>query len=249
MTTVQLHWEEESVQDGVRVREWSITGAVRPVFGALHGPEHSVAGSPMVCFGHGASGTRHQAPIPHIARRLAREANMLGLSIDGPVHGRRTVGDGARGAFWPEWRRPETVSDMLADWAVAIDVISADPTVDRGSLGYFGLSMGTIYGAPLVAAQPVAAAVLGLMGIAGPTDEYQATVTAAARAIECPVLFIQQLEDELFTREQSLAMFDELGSTNKGLHANPGLHREVPAEEVAAAVAFLVQHLTAAPDA
>ena len=58
------------------------------------------------------------------------------------------------------------------------------------------------------------------------------------------MLFIVQLEDELFTREQCLALFDGLGTVDKRLHANPGLHPEVPMEELHACLAFLVDRLT-----
>lgn len=52
-----------------------------------------------------------------------------------------------------------------------------------------------------------------------------------------------QLEDVLFTREECLALFDALGTTDKRLHANPGLHPAVPMEELHHAVDFLVAGL------
>ena len=107
--------------------------------------------------------------------------------------------------------------------------------------------MGTIYGAPLVGSEPrIEAAVLGLMGMTGP-DHYQPTLQVAASAITCPVLFVIQLEDELFTRVQCLALFDALASTDKRLHANPGLHPEVPIEELHHSVTFLVERLEGRP--
>jgi len=58
-----------------------------------------------------------------------------------------------------------------------------------------------------------------------------------------------QLEDELFSRPECLALFDALASSDKRLHANPGLHPEVPVEELHFSLDFLVAHLsgTAAP--
>lgn len=103
--------------------------------------------------------------------------------------------------------------------------------------------MGTIYGAPLVGNEPrISAAVLGLMGVVGPSH-YLLRVRAAAAAITCPVLFVVQLEDELFTREQCLELFDALGSNDKRLHANPGLHPEVPVEELHHSIEFLTTRL------
>jgi hypothetical protein len=38
-------------------------------------------------------------------------------------------------------------------------------------------------------------------------------------------------------------MFDAIGSKNKRLHANPGLHDEVPMEELLFSKAFLIEQL------
>ena len=104
--------------------------------------------------------------------------------------------------------------------------------------------MGTIYGAPLVAADDrIVVAVLGLMGITGP-EHYRPTIANAAAAIEVPVLFIMQLEDELFSRDEYLALFDAMATSDKRLHANAGLHPAVPIEELHHSVDFLAAGLT-----
>jgi len=101
---------------------------------------------------------------------------------------------------------------------------------------------------PLVAAEKrVKAAVLGLMGISGPAH-YRPTVEAAARSIDCPVMFIAQLEDELFPREEQSALFDALGTKDKRLHANPGLHAAVPMEELRHSREFLNRYLAGTPE-
>ncbi|MEM7252773.1 MAG: hypothetical protein AAF493_15265 [Pseudomonadota bacterium] len=74
--------------------------AERTVPGVLWSLDSPRVGAPLICFGHGASGTRHQIPIPMRAERFVREAGFFALSIDGPVHARRQVGAGGR-AFWP----------------------------------------------------------------------------------------------------------------------------------------------------
>ena len=133
---------------------------------------------------------------------------------------------------------------MLADWRAVLDAVQALDEVGRGPVGYWGLSMGTIFGAPLVAAEArISVAVLGLMGVAGPTEQFRQRVRDAAAEIRCPVLFLMQLEDELFTREQYLDLFDRLATDDKRLHANPGLHPQVPTEELDASIAFLRRHL------
>ena len=101
--------------------------------------------------------------------------------------------------------------------------------------------MGTILGLPLVAAEArIDAAVLGLMGLTGPT---RARIEADAPRVRCPVLFLVQWDDELFPRGDAFALFDALGSADKRLHAHRGGHGAVPDEAFAATVDFLVRHL------
>ena len=239
-----LHWIEERVVDGIPCREFDVVANGRTVPGAWWEGQR---GRPLVCFGHGASADRHQTPIPAMARRMAREHGFHGLAIDGPVHGRRQRGPGGRQAFETEWRREGSEADMTADWRAALDAIV--PEADAGAVGYWGLSMGTVYGLPLVSAEPrIGAAVLGLMGIDGLTGftgppELRARVTDAVGRITCPVFFIQQLDDELVPRDSALALFDALASTDKRLHANAGKHVEVPVEEIDAGLEFLARYL------
>ena len=88
---------------------------------------------------------------------------------------------------------------------------------------------------------------IGLMGLVREPAHYAPVIREAARAVTCPVMFIWQLEDELFTREECLGLFDALGSADKRLHANPGLHPAVPPEELAFSTDFLARHLSGTP--
>jgi hypothetical protein len=67
--------------------------------------------------------------------------------------------------------------------------------------------------------------------------------TRAGRQVTVPVLFLQQRDDQLFPRNDGLALFDLLGSTEKILHANPGGHLDIPRAEIDNAVRFLRRHL------
>ena len=65
----------------------------------------------------------------------------------------------------------------------------------------------------------------------------------AARAVKQPVVFLMQLEDELFPRDGYLELFDAIAADDKRLHANPGLHPQIPMEEIDFCFEFLRRHL------
>ena len=221
------------------VREFRIErrGTERPITGALWTPAGATGDVPIVLFGHGASGDRYQQPICSLAHRLAA-VGCASLSIDGPVHGLRQVGAGGRTALGDEMRREGFVDDMVADWHTALDAAKGEVAV--GEVRYFGLSMGSIFGIPLLATLPeVTAAVLGLLGTTGAVAPLAERLVADAAQIRCRLLFLMQLEDELFPRDGCLALFDAFASDDKRLHANPGLHPEVPAEEIDCAFRML----------
>jgi dienelactone hydrolase len=124
----------------------------------------------------------------------------------------------------PEWR--ETL-DALQQ----LDQIGAD-----GPVGYTGLSMGGAVGVRLIAADSrITAAVLGLVASDG--------LTEAAASITIPVEFLLQWHDEAMPLDSGLALFDAFASAEKTLHANVGLHRDVPLFEVESSARFFARHL------
>ncbi len=203
---------------------------------------------PSSCSATGHRARRAEDYIVALARRLVRHHDLVAVAIDGPVHGDRRADGGSDSNlafldFAQVWSaQDDLIDDMVADWRATLDAVQALPEVSEGRCGYWGLSMGTIFGLPLTAAEPrIAVAVLGLMGIAGPT---KARFAADAPNVHCPVLYLVQWDDELFDRDRSFELFESLASTDKRLHAHPGMHAEVPAEEFEASGAFLGSHLT-----
>ena len=230
-------------------RDFRIETGARPVTGAVWLPAEPRADTALILCGHGASGDRYQRPIPHLAARFA-DAGAATLAIDGPVHGLRQQGPGGRAALAAEIQRPSCIDDMVADWLRALETVRESARLGGGPLAYFGLSMGTLFGIPLIAAAAdrgirLRASVLGLAGTSGAVGFLGERLAGEAARVDHPVLFLMQLEDELFDRDGYLALFDALGASDKRLHANPGLHPEVPSEEVDASVAFIVNRLWA----
>lgn len=238
-----MRWIADVTEQGVRERRFEVACQGRVVPGLLWTPEAGAAARPLVLIGHG--GTQHKGSdyVRMLARRLARHHGISAAAIDGPVHGERSPVDIAdadlvREAFRKAWERPETSDEMVADWRAALRGLDGLPV---GPVGYWGLSMGTIFGLPLAAAEPrIEVAVLGLMGVHGPSAE---RLERDAARVLCPTLFLLQWDDELVPRETALALFHALGARDKRLHAHPGRHTEVPAEEFLASQEFLARHL------
>ncbi|MFP6807743.1 MAG: hypothetical protein VB957_11280 [Pseudomonadales bacterium] len=242
--SVEIQWTDAADPAGQPTREFRILReGKRDITGALWLPKEGLPASTLMCFGHGASGDRYQAPISGLAKRFTHESQLPVLSLDGPVHGLRQVGDGARGAFFPEFHRQDSLTDMVDDWTCAITEIQLLAEVGVGKLAYMGLSMGSIYGIPLLASRTdVTVATLGLFGVQASFPHAEEFIAAAAK-IACPLLFLMQLEDELFERDGYLKIFDLFASLDKRLHANPGLHPEIPGEEIDFAFDFLNGHI------
>lgn len=242
-----VRWDGEAVAvEGVRERGFSVDVEDRTVPGVLWLPDAGAGPRPLVLLGHGATRHKRIEYLVALGRRLAADYGFAVAAIDGPGHGdRRAPGHldevAVFSAFLTEWSREGTVDDMVADWQATIDGLRALDEVGDGPIGYWGLSMGTIYGVPLVAAEPrIRVAVFGLMGLLGPTRERMA---ADAATISCPVLFVQQWDDSLIPRAETFELFDAMSSIDKRLHAHPGDHAAVPVEEIVFSAQFLARHL------
>ena len=232
--------------EGVVERGFEVEVDGRRVPGLLWTPEGATGPRPLVLIGHGATRHKRVEYVVTLGRRLAADHGFAAAAIDGPGHGDRMLPGRTDeievfSDFLAEWSREGTTDDMVADWAAAIEGLRALDEVGDGPLGYWGLSMGTIYGLPLAAAEPrIQVAVFGLMGLVGPTRDRMAV---DARRLSCPVLYLQQWDDSLIPREPVFELFDALGSLDKRLHAHPGDHAAVPVEEMAFSAGFLARHL------
>ena len=230
---------EPLVGKGVVERRFDLKVEDRLVPGIVWTPEDATGTRPLVLIGHGGSLHKRTEYVLALARRLVRRNGIAAAAIDGPMHGDR--GGTTDLTNVAEWWKASTTDEMVADWKATLEAVQALPEVGKGRLGYWGLSMGTIFGLPFVAAEPqVQVAVLGLMGAFGATAD---RLAADAAKITCPVLFLQQLEDELIPRPAVAELFDAIGTRDKRLHANPGPHSAVPPEEFNVSQEFLAAHL------
>jgi dienelactone hydrolase len=237
---------DDRVADGMRTRRFDLRRRDRTVPGLLWTPASRAVGLPLVLIGHGASGHKRTEYVSDLARALVRR-DMAAAAIDGPVHGDRRVdgGDNSRltflefGQAWAS--RPDMTDEMVGDWAATLDALLALDELTGSPVGWWGVSMGTIIGLPFVAAEPrIAAAVLGLMGLTGPTRD---RIAHDAPRVGCPVLFLVQWDDELFGRDEAAALFDALGTADKRMHVHPGGHGALPQEAFRTSERFLAERL------
>jgi pimeloyl-ACP methyl ester carboxylesterase len=243
-----MHVTHDTTDDGVRERLFTIGG----VPGVLWSPATGADRQPLVLLGHGGSQHSKAPRLAARARRLVTSCGFIAAAIDAPGYGARAPSEDDEqfiaaireqmGVGLPVDRQIADYNAGLAaqivpEWQTTLDVLQDLGEVGVGvPVGYWGLSLGTLLGLPLVAAEPrITAAVLGLAGAH--------SLIAAAASVTIPVEFLLQWDDELVPRGSGLALFDALGSDEKTMHANPGRHGQVPPFEADSAERFFRRHL------
>jgi dienelactone hydrolase len=195
---------------------------------------------------HGGSGHKADDAVVEQVRMLTCDTGFLVATIDGPIHGARIgapglAGEAMRDRFLTQWSVDPLIDAMVEDWQAALDGLSTLPCVDADRIGWLGTSMGTAYGLPFVAACPaIKAAVLGKWSC---DHVHSERLGDDAARVQCPVLFIQRWDDELFSRPGQLDLFDRIGSADKRLHVYPGSHFLRGGEPLADSIAFMKSRL------
>ena len=253
-----MTFTDERTEAGVTRRSFTLEVAGESVPGVIWAPEGARGPRPLVLMGHG--GSQHKK-TPGIRARAAQFAQKFGyatLAIDAPGHGdrigreeavalAREVGARVTGqapaGFTPERMRQmlQRSTQAIPEWKAALDLAQTFDFVGAaGSVGYWGVSMGTAIGVPFVAQEPrITAAVFGLAGLRpGAAD-----MEAAAKAITIPLEFVFQWEDAVAPRETGIALFNAFSSPEKTMHINPGGHMDIPNFEGASWERFFLRHL------
>jgi pimeloyl-ACP methyl ester carboxylesterase len=243
-----MHFIAETTADGVSERLFTLGD----VPGVLWTPAGAIGPRPLILLGHGGGQHKKAPGMVARGRRYAANCGFAAVSIDAPGHGDRprTAADeqfvarlrelmaaGQPVGPYVARHNAELAARAVPEWQSVLDALPAGGHPAEGrSVGYWGVSLGTAIGLPLVAADPrIGAAVFGCLG-----DE---TLTEAAARVSVPVEFLLQWDDTLVPRESGLALFDALASPQKSLHANSGDHMAVPRFEVDSAERFFLRHL------
>lgn len=249
----------EVVEKGVAETAFSFDHDGETVPGILWRPQGATGPTPVVLLGHGGTQHKRTPNILGLARRFVRHLGVSAVALDAPGHGDRVLDAQAADEFRRELERRVTarggeaseaeasrplvdVDRAVAEWSALLDLLEADSITREGQIGYWGVSMGTMIGVPLIATESrLTCAVLGLMGITERVGGVR--FEAAARQCSIPVLFVYQWDDQLLPRASGLALFDALGSVDKAMHVFPGGHIGTPLYERDAYDAFFTRHL------
>ena len=244
-----LCWTEDAVSiSGICERGFAVERQGQAIPGVVWYPAVPSGPRPLVLMGHGGGGHKRNERMVMLGRLFAGDYGCWAAAIYGPVHGGRgPVTDASDPAYRQMWQRPETVQDMIDDWQATLDALSTLGEVDTTRVGYWGVSMGTMFGLPYVASDKrVRAAVLGKAGMRGSSVQRSGIdvhFKTFAPQVTIPVLFVMQWDDERFEREGQLDLFDRLGARDKRLHAYPGQHADNGPEVLEVDAAFLKRYL------
>lgn len=245
--------------EGVTERIFELRVLGQRVPAAIWSPENAVGPRPLILMGHGGSQHKRIGSLSKRAKHFAQRLGFATLSIDAPGHGERVtreealklareVSDRVQGVGGTVGPSPEMLKAMaenvktaVPEWKAALDVVQTlDFVGNHKNVGYWGLSMGSVIGIPLVSVEPrIRCAVFGLIGLHPGTKELQ----AAAASITVPIEFIFQWDDPIAPRDTGIALYNAFGSKDKAMHIHPGGHLATPAYEGESWQAFFARHL------
>ncbi len=236
----------ESDTGTATTRDFLIQHNSGEVPGALWQPANAFPKA-LILVGHGGSRHKREATNLSFIKEAVERNGFAVAAIDGPLHGARRGDRSSKPGdiqkdFLGLWQSSGNgIALMLADWQAALGMMLDELKAAALPVGYFGLSMGTAYGLPFVAAEErVGAAVLGMWGANYPNSD---VLVYTAGEVSCPVLFMHKSADNFFTLEGALEIYNAIPGNDKRLLMNSGSHSEATSEQIQTALAFFVQRL------
>jgi dienelactone hydrolase len=243
-----MRFTSEATSNGVSERVFS----VGEISGVLWTSTDRAAPRPLVLLAHGGGQHKKSPGILDRARYYITDCGFSVAAIDAPGHGDRprTEDDERFSANLKEQlahggdigpliaaNNQRLAAQAVPEWRSVLEgFLELDQAAPTASIGFWGVSLGSAVGIPLVASEPrIVAAVLGLVGYQGQAEQ--------AAKIAAPVQFLLQWDDEHVPRDAALALYDAFGSREKTLHANAGRHARVPTFEIENSGRFFRRHL------
>ncbi|MEU7750661.1 alpha/beta fold hydrolase [Micromonospora sp. NPDC049171] len=221
-----MRFTSETIANGVSERRFTLGD----IPGVLWSPGGAASGRPLVLLAHGGGNHKLVSGLVARAHRFVTAHGFAVAAVDAPGHGDRSgteLTERFRAGIRERIAAGEPIDSQLlrhsaqlgrqavSEWRTVLDALQQLDVVGRGGpVGFWGLSLGSAIGVPLVAAR-----------------------------ITVPVEFLLQWDDKLVPRDSAVALFDAFASPEKTLHANAGPHTGVPAFERESSERFLARHL------
>jgi len=230
----------------------NLVGLEAPVPAVIFYPTNSDGPHPVILAQHGGSSHKLGADIESVVKYYV-PLGFAVLAVDGPIHGDRREGgaesasrEQTRAEFFKVWHSPGNGSMVMTDSRnQALRWIETQENLSAENVFWYGVSMGTAYGVPFLSQTfGVRAAVLGMWGLCFPNSDILAQM---ASKIQIPVLFQVKWDDELFSRQGQLDLYERIASTQKWLNIYPGQHVPVIGKQADDARRFFLEHLPTAP--
>ena len=243
-----IHWLDHKKSGKLSEKSFVIESGSSSLPGVFWQGSSPSEKSPLVLLAHGGSGHKRSEKMVAMGTWISEGFGWNAVSIDGPAHGDRgPVQNSTDPAYREMWQRPDVVGTMVEDWKCVINAFVELDSTDPERIGFWSLSMGTMFGIPYVASDSrIKAAVLGKSGLTGSSVERSGIrpyFEESAPQIMQPVLFSIQWDDERFDRQGQLELFDLIGSSDKRLHAYPGRHQDSGPEALQVQAEFLKRYL------
>ena len=219
--------------------------------GVLWTPPDAEGARPLVLIGHGATAHKRIGYVLALARELVRRHGFAAVAIDGAGHGDRRPNPGDDdmtifGEFLTEWSREGSTDEAVADWRATLDAVRR---CRRWATGRW--ATGACRWAPSTACpwrRPSAASRWPCSGSwawwAPPGTAWPPT--PAPSPARCCSSSSGTTRSSPGTRPSSSST--PSARVDKRLHASPGEHAAVPAEEFVFSARFLARHLAPGGD-
>ncbi len=229
-----IEWGPVSTDRGMETQELFVRLDHYSIPGVVWSPEALNSPRPLVLMGHGGSNHKTASIMVEVARRFVCNHGFIVASIDGPIHGARrseiVTGPEKQQEFLAMWEKDNCIDSMVDDWRSFLNELVKLEFIQKQAMGWFGISMGTAYGLPFIAADHrIKVALLGMWG--GDFVNSQRLVDDAPK-IKCQVLFQQKWDDQIFSRDGQIQLFELLGSDEKWLKVYTGMHVPVSGEQL-----------------
>jgi dienelactone hydrolase len=245
-----LRWIGKPISaGGVTESPFKLERDTGTVPGILWTPAEQERPVPLVLMGHGGSGHKRDDRQLLLGRHFAGAFQIAAVSIDGPFHGDRVNAPLEPRQYLERMVTVgvDKVTDgMIDDWSATLDALSQLDIINANRIAYLGVSMGTRFGLPYVAAtgSRLCCAVLGKNGMRAPAALNMAPrFKRDAPKITVPVVFHVQWDDELFPRDGQFELFDLLGTHDKCLSVFPGSHGTTAPAAIQIWTEFITRHL------